>query len=173
MFFICCVVLPNFPFYQQWTHPHFWRSYNICQCTVSEHFNGPCHSLHDMQIINVENILTSGQKILEKRESYWFNKLCKCNILMELYIFNTPNDAIVIITKKVYTLCPSCHSVYSWNLSWYWVNLLEFWRLVKSRGKKNVTQAWIWQKRDFTILSQSPSNFFGNCYSIICLIMIV
>ena len=45
------------------------------KCTVSEHFNGPGHSLHDMQIIALEKVFTPGQRILEKRESLWINKL--------------------------------------------------------------------------------------------------
>ena len=45
------------------------------KCAVSEHFNGPGHSLHDMQIMAIEKVFTPDQKILEKRESLWINKL--------------------------------------------------------------------------------------------------
>lgn len=48
---------------------------NNSRCTVGEHFNGPGHSLHDMKILALEKVFTPGQQILEKRESFWINKL--------------------------------------------------------------------------------------------------
>ena len=45
------------------------------KCAVSEHFNGPGHALHNMQIMAIEKVFTPGQTILEKRESLWINKL--------------------------------------------------------------------------------------------------
>ena len=48
---------------------------NNSRCTVGEHFNGPGHSLHDMKILALVKVFTPGQRILEKRESFWINKL--------------------------------------------------------------------------------------------------
>ena len=42
---------------------------------VGEHFNGPGHSLADMNILAIEKVFTPGQRIIEKRESLWINKL--------------------------------------------------------------------------------------------------
>ena len=47
----------------------------IQMCEVDEHLNGPGHSLHDMQILALEKVFTPGQRILEKRESLYINKL--------------------------------------------------------------------------------------------------
>ena len=37
------------------------------KCSVAAHFNGPGHSIYDMQIIAMEKVFTPGQRILEKR----------------------------------------------------------------------------------------------------------
>ena len=42
---------------------------------IGEHFNGPGHSLSNMNIIGIEKVFTATQPILEKRESLWINKL--------------------------------------------------------------------------------------------------
>ena len=48
---------------------------NNSKCTVAEHFNGPGHSLHDIQILALEKDFTPGQRILKKREILYINKL--------------------------------------------------------------------------------------------------
>ena len=42
---------------------------------MGEHFNGPGHSLADMKILALEKVFTPGKQIIEKRESFYINKL--------------------------------------------------------------------------------------------------
>ena len=40
------------------------------RCTVSEHFNGPGHSLHNIQILALAKVLTPDSRILENEKAY-------------------------------------------------------------------------------------------------------
>ena len=42
---------------------------------VGEHFNGPGHSLANMNILALEKVFTPGLAVIEKRESYYINLL--------------------------------------------------------------------------------------------------
>ena len=42
---------------------------------IGDHFNGPGHSLANMNILALEKVFTPGQAMIEKRESLWINKL--------------------------------------------------------------------------------------------------
>ena len=42
---------------------------------VGDHFNGPGHTLANMNILAIEKVFTPGQAIIEKRESMWISKL--------------------------------------------------------------------------------------------------
>ena len=41
---------------------------------IGEHFVGPGHTLANMELSGVEKVRTSGQAIIEKRESLWIKK---------------------------------------------------------------------------------------------------
>ena len=43
--------------------------------TIGEHFNGPGHSVANLTICAFEKVLSVSQEILEKRESFYINKL--------------------------------------------------------------------------------------------------
>ena len=43
--------------------------------SVGQHFNGPGHSLANMNILAIEKVFSRGTAIIEKRESHWINKL--------------------------------------------------------------------------------------------------
>ena len=42
---------------------------------VGAHFNGPGHSLANMNILAIEKVFTPGLAVIEKRESYYINLL--------------------------------------------------------------------------------------------------
>ena len=42
---------------------------------IGDHFNGPGHTMANMNILTVEKVYKPGKAILEKRESLWINKL--------------------------------------------------------------------------------------------------
>ena len=42
---------------------------------VGLHFNGPGHSMANMEIMAIEKVFTNGTKFIEKRESMWIEKL--------------------------------------------------------------------------------------------------
>ena len=42
---------------------------------IGEHFNGPGHTMANMNILAVEKVYNRGKTIIEKRESYYINKL--------------------------------------------------------------------------------------------------
>ena len=42
---------------------------------VGAHFNGPGHSLANMNILALEKVYSRGTKFIEKRESLWINQL--------------------------------------------------------------------------------------------------
>ena len=42
---------------------------------MGDHFNGPGHSLANMNVLALEKVYTPGQAIIEKRESLYINKL--------------------------------------------------------------------------------------------------
>ena len=41
---------------------------------IGQHFNGPGHSLANLQITTIEKIFNKGTQIILKRESFWINK---------------------------------------------------------------------------------------------------
>ena len=41
---------------------------------IGEHFVGPGHSLANMEITGLEKVRTSGEAIIEKRESLWIKR---------------------------------------------------------------------------------------------------
>ena len=43
--------------------------------TVGEHFNGPGHSVANMKILALEKVFKPGEQMIEKRESFWINRL--------------------------------------------------------------------------------------------------
>ena len=58
---------------RQTEHKTSVRTYS--KNAVGEHFNGPGHSLADMNILAIEKVFTPGHRNVEKRESLWINKL--------------------------------------------------------------------------------------------------
>ena len=42
---------------------------------IGNHFNGPGHSLFDMKILALEKVYKLWLPIIEKRESFWINRL--------------------------------------------------------------------------------------------------
>ena len=42
---------------------------------VGQHFNGPGHSLSNMEVAAIEKVFENGKKIIEKRESMWIQNL--------------------------------------------------------------------------------------------------
>ena len=42
---------------------------------VGQHFNGPGHSLHNMEVAAIEKVFEKGENIIEKRESMWIENL--------------------------------------------------------------------------------------------------
>ena len=42
--------------------------------TIGDHFNGPGHSMANMNILALEKVYKQGVKIIEKRESFYINK---------------------------------------------------------------------------------------------------
>ena len=101
---------------------------------MGEHFNGPGHSLADMKILALEKVFTPGKQIIEKRESFYINKLeaefkglnkkkllklfIFCpedpSLVQQLFVCITPDDVIVIITNCIVYL-------YSSSLYFYFI----------------------------------------------------
>ena len=42
--------------------------------TIGDHFDGPGHSMANMNILALEKVYKQGVKIIEKRESFYINK---------------------------------------------------------------------------------------------------
>ena len=42
---------------------------------IGDHFSGPGHTIANMNILALEKVFKPGVQIIEKRESYWINKL--------------------------------------------------------------------------------------------------
>ena len=42
---------------------------------IGNHFNGPGHTISNMNILGIEKVFNPGVQIIEKRESYYINKL--------------------------------------------------------------------------------------------------